>query len=437
MDSSTLIRRIRKKYLEETDLDYISDSDALLCTELYGWFLFGVRTDDIGLTACSLDILNRYVGKCSELREYLTDEVSMAVSFSSFCSVLDDIRSGESVSLLDFLDSFNPFVLTLDDIDALFQPDFAPGFIFEGTKNFVSRLSDVCTESNRQIMTYFLNRWMIQAVTYFRRHGDKLAGEEYDRGETTFLEELQSFLCDIISIPEADEAFDVFLSFVKECVRAYSLGNSWLVRPLNRAIACDNEHAFAALLGRRRNVEIYSYPSRSLKILHRLFEMGKLLPESDDGKVAFENLIRYHNPSEDIIRETYHPSYHDPEGITPLMMAVCNRDFSPENYHLFVSTMDDLASCHRDRLSALGLAILHGNRKAVEILISLGADIMETDDRGNCVLHYVCSDDNALLGDILSAVPDKPQLFFLKNNKGKTPLDYLGAEKRPFCVCSI
>lgn len=443
MDSSALIRRIRKEYLEDIDPDYISEDDALMCTELYGWFLLGVQLDDIGLTSCSLDILNTYVGKCPELHQYITDEVSMAVSFASFCSVLDDIRSGESVTLPDFLDSFNPFILSLDGIDALFQPDFAPRFIFEGVRNFISRLADstfpVCTDSNRQIMTAFLNRWMTQAVTYFCLHRDKLAEEEYDRGEKTFSDELLSLLCDIISIPQAEDAFDVLLSFVKECVGKYRLdwSGSWINRPLNRAITCDNEHAFALLIGRRKNVDIVSYPSRSLTILHRIFRIGKLLPESEEGRVAFENLIRHRNPSEDVIRETYYPSYRDSEGITPLMMAVCNKDFSPDKYHLFVIANDDLAACRPDRLSALGLAILHGNRKAVEILCSLGADIMETDGRGNCVLHYVCSDDNAFLGDILSAVPDKSRLLFLKNNKGKTPLDYLGSDERPFRVYSI
>lgn len=93
---------------------------------------------------------------------------------------------------------------------------------------------------------------------------------------------------------------------------------------------------------------------------------------------------------------------------------------------MFVNANDRINDRRVGCLHPIGYAISIGRKDIVKALKNLGADIALTDEDGNTVLHYVCSQNHISLRNILKTVPSS--LLYVENNEGKTPLNCLLGE---------
>ena len=87
--------------------------------------------------------------------------------------------------------------------------------------------------------------------------------------------------------------------------------------------------------------KIMVYPERSSEMLERIFSLGILLPGSEDGREAFDDAVTNGSPSREILTRIRHPSYFTTGSgrpLSPLVKAVRNPSFSPENYDLLVAS---------------------------------------------------------------------------------------------------
>ncbi len=179
--------------------------------------------------------------------------------------------------------------------------------------------------------------------------------------------------------------------------------------------------------------KIMVYPERSTEMLERLFTLGLLLPGGEDGREAFDDAVANGNPSREILTRIRHPSYFATgfvRPLSPLVKAVRNPSFSPENYDLLVASVWDILSpsVEDDALPPIGEAYSTGDADKAYALISLGADILWHDRWGNNILHRIygkAGDDFRL-----SSMPGEDAIFFEQSAFGKLPCEYCGKPKR-------
>lgn len=437
MDTDALIKKLRREYVDDVDFGSLSEIEMEHGAKIYGWFLYGVKMRDTALVKCCLEIIRLYVGKEPQWRGFKDDGIYRAVRYSGFFDVLDALGEGKEVSHDDFSDPFNPFIMSLDDIERLFPPGKAAPYILEGAFSFVHGVTFCCMldfiDPNTLILIDYLNDWIPLLVRWLGRHKEEIITFFYDEEYSSF-EELCFFLGAIMYAPQMVKAFDSFFAFMKECVEEFSpqpFWESWLDYPLSVAITENNEHAFDVLMDEAEKsgekIGLGGYPTESVHILNRIFSSGRLLPGTRDGREAFDFMIRYDNPVKEIIELSSYPDYYLSRGMTPLMKAVKNTSMSPEKYHLFVKRKNDVNARRKGFLPPLGYAVLNGKREAVLELLSLGADIYRTDRDGNNIIHYVAVEEKATLENILRAISGDEHLLIQKNKKGKTPLDYLNS----------
>ena len=332
-------------------------------------------------------------------------------------------------SLSSFTHSFNPFILSLDEIASLIK--FSPvTTILKGARCFVGDIIDQEKDENglfrpdnlKNLLVEYVNSWILELTDFLEKHKKELMCAE---DGLTLLAGLLKYL---IYEKATQNAFDYLFAFMKDCVDEFGLSceneNGYILDNLiDTAVRQDNEDAFSALMDeadrKGLKISITRYPCKNLSILGRIFSTGQLLPGTDEALPAFYLLVGKLNPQPEIIKMTYHPSYS-----MALSRAAQNKDFSPELYPLLMNLGDDVNEIRCEKLSPLGLAISYGNKKRVEKLLELGGDLLKSDKDGNTVLHYVCSEHYANLGNIVNALPSTFYLFF-ENNEGKTPLDLL------------
>ncbi len=174
------------------------------------------------------------------------------------------------------------------------------------------------------------------------------------------------------------------------------------------------------------------YPAKSLQMLDRLYTLGLLLPGTEEGKSAFCSLIGFFNPSREIIERTRHPSYfrkdYGPDD-SPLVLAVKNPRFSPDNYDLLVGSPFDVLGRSLDygTLPPIAAAVESGEKRKVEALIALGADISWHDRRGNNIYHRLMG-EGARTGSAVEQTAG--HLLGERNRRGKTPLEYNASKSR-------
>ncbi len=438
MDTAALIKKLRHEYVDGVDFTALSAFDMERSTKIYGWFLFAVKIRDKALCRCCLEIIRLYVENGPECNLFKVRDMHRVVRYTEFFGVLDFLREGENVTMDVFSDSFNPFIMGLDDISGMLPPENAAPFIFEGALSFIFSLTCLYMpeydDPNIMILFDYLNDWIVELVAYLEKHKEEIVRAVYD--ENSAFEELCFFLDGLMYAPGTEKAFDLFFAFMKNCVEEFSLKpqwRSWLDYPIGTAVAQNNEHAFDVLMTEAvrsgERVEFEGYPTESVHILSAIFSSGQLLPGTRKGREAFNFMIRCKNPTGKIIELTSYPAYFFSRGETLLMKAVANSAITPDKYSLFVKRENDVNARRKGFLPPLGYAILYGNKEAVVELVNLGADIYRKDSKGNNIFHYVCRKENATLENIMRAVPRCAELLLMKNREGKTPLDYLDSSE--------
>jgi hypothetical protein len=415
MDNTALIEKIRKTYIGKDEINGIAD-----------WFFLGVRQDDRALTKCCLEIIKDWKRKNYEDDFFVSADFAEAAKFTEFFDVLDDLKKGDEDSLSSFRYSFNPFILGLDEIASLIK--FSPvTTILKGARCFVGDIIDQEKDENgllrsdnlKNLLVEYVNSWISTLIDFLEKHKKELMSAE---DGLTLLARLLRYLIDEKA---TQNAFDYLFAFMKDCVDEFGLScENEIYTLIDTAVYEDNEYAFSALMDevdrKGLKIRITRYPCKSLSILSRIFSTGQLLPGTDEARPFFYSLVGKLNPQPEIIKMTYHPSYS-----MALSRAAQNKDFSPELYPLLMNLGDDVNEIRYENLSPLGYyAISNGNKKGVEKLLELGGDLLKSDKDGNTVLHYVCSEHYANLGNIVNALPSAFYLFF-ENNEGKTPLDLL------------
>lgn len=422
MKKTALAEKIRKHYTVGKGKENITDTGS--------WFMLGVKQKNIELTRCCLLLIRDWCKNNPDSFYASTDFVE-AYKYTEFLDVIDDIRNDGIGWESSFGYSFNPFVLSPDEIyDIINDKKSALSLITEGTYAFIIDIVNqevplggkFRPDTMRSVLTEFVNSWTALDLTSFLEdHKDELMETENSFNNLSYI--LESLVID----EKTESAFDSLFAFMKRCADEY--GISWekddtLYNPLITAILYNNEHAFSALAAtaEEKNVKILyrDYPSKSSSILRSIFSSSQLLQGTEDGKDAFYRLLKESDPSEEIVKMTYHQSYTD-----ALSYAVQNTEFSSGLYPFIMTPHDDVNEIKDENLSPLGYAIKCGNRKGVEKLLELGGDPLKTDKDGNTVLHRVCADKNAGLQHIIKALSFPVEYLMLENNKGKSPLDYL------------
>ncbi len=442
MNTDALIESLRKKFTGTEDFASLTKEELeQRMMDLYGFFVLGIRLGDTSLTGSCLEILKAYMEKYPDYDGFVVYDISQAAGYVPFCTVLEDIRKGKEVSDENFRSSFNPFIISLEELKGLLSAEKAVKLIFEGALDFVMavtvRYVPRHADEKEKMLMGFLNSWIPRFVSFLSENTDDVVNSEYD--DLSALGMLTCMLDALMSDSILDEAFDSFFTFVRKCVSEYCLRPEegiWIEKPLESAIAVNNEHAFSSLMkeamltGTEKELEFRLYPSESLSILSSIFSLGQLLPGTRSGRRAFDYLLTVDEPSAEIIRMTLHPSYFRYDNLTPVMRAATNRNFPPENLHLLLNPDEDVEKIRKSLFVPLSHAILNGRRETVEELKRLGGDILLTDEDGDTVLHYACGSGEASMDKIMNALPLGDELLlFMKNNDGKTPLDYLKNRK--------
>ncbi len=422
MKNTALAEKIRKYYTVGKGKENISDTGR--------WFMLGVKQKNIELTRCCLLLIRDWC-KNNPDSIYASTAFVEAYKYTEFLDVIDDIRNDGIGRESSFGYSFNPFVLSPDEIYSIINDKkSALSLITEGTYAFI--LDTVNQEvplgwkfrpdEMRCVLTQFVNSWTaLDFTSFLEKHKDELMETENSFINLSYI--LESLVID----EKTESAFDRLFAFMKRCADEY--GISWekddtLSDPLRTAVLYNNEHAFSALAAeaeeKRVKIVYREYPSKSLSILRSILSSSQLLPGTEDGKDAFYCLLKESNPSEEIVKMTYHQSYTD-----ALSYAVQNTEFSSGLYPFIMTPHDDVNEIKDGNLSPLGYAIKCGNTKGVEKLLELGGDPLKTDKDGNTVLHRVCAGKNDGLQHIIKTLSFPVEYLMLENNKGKSPLDYL------------
>lgn len=247
------------------------------------------------------------------------------------------------------------------------------------------------------------------------------------------------FIRSIIENAELKKAFDTLIEFLGK-----TFCKDDLIWYINIAVSHDNEHAFEKLFEYSPSLikEVNCYPSSSKKILSTLFETGLLAPGTEEGFNAFIPFISYGKTDKDILSSIVHPSYPRrtiEDGVTPLMVAVKNKDFPVELYKLLITSPDDINIQDEDGRTALHYMAETEYPECIETLLKLGADPFIRDNKGNNVLHILAGNKRGLSFDIfsdcISLLPKK--LLIMENSKGTTPITLFfqkltGTEEEPY-----
>ena len=247
------------------------------------------------------------------------------------------------------------------------------------------------------------------------------------------------FAKSIICNEELEKSFDTMFVLFSAAFRVNDF-----VSYINAAVSNDNGHAFYKILQHRPDLirRVACYPASNRKILSTILDAGILRPGTDNGFNAFISFISDGETDKDILNTIVHPSYSTriiKGGMTPLMVAVKNKDFPVELYKLLVTTPDDANIQDEEGRTALHYIAKTDYPECIEYLLELRADPFITDNKGNNVLHILAENKEMLsidiLGECISLLPQK--LLTMKNSKGVTPVDLFfqkltGTDQEPY-----
>ncbi len=327
----------------------------------------------------------------------------LAASFMIFKSLED----GEDCTDDDIERRFAPFGYAPEEFLVFFRKtgdgSTAVRRYLSGVVNFVDSLSSF-PERLRSVTVEYLGRWLCGFIAVIGPYYDEIRGDGNPGKLFSFIIGEPTVLYDAMT-----KMFAVFGCHIREIEEAYTSDAYYSF--LNTAVRSDNEPCFERLLksGTLSEKSIVSYPSGNMKILKKLFELGILLPGTEEGRAAFFNLVSETDPAEEIITAVLHPSYFECGGkteMTPLVAAIRNCNFPPEKYHLLVRDRDDVNRADGDGITPLGYAIATGKREKVKEVLKLGAHMFFRDRDGRNIPYILLEREKGRPEDIIYASPD-------------------------------
>ncbi len=436
MDRNELFGKLRHDYLECVDLDAAEKDKSIeeRYQDIFSFFVLALRLHEVRLARLSLDIIGRYQKSIYRIGSDENDWRGVVTGYAEYGEILRAAGRGEGCETEKIATSFNPFYGTADEMLAAFERIGEKIPSFDGRKEF---FVSVTIMTSRMLADYpecgdgdelcralreYLAFWLEGFWPILEEYG------EYYASSFSFAS-VVSFVCNFTHGKVFRSSFDRAFAFLKKCVDR-CVGSGWLDPIMENAILRDSEHAFFSVLGEadRRGIDpvVNCYPGKSTQILMTIFSRGKLYPGTEEGRMAFYDLLGRRNPTREIIALTIHPSYFAGPSPFPLVTAASNGLFDSAKYVRLIGSYNDFTS--RMGLTALGYAYLRGDRKAVETLERISLNGEKKDENGNNTLHYLMSLDGIKLDNLVSLVPTGE--FFEKNSDGKTPLDYYFSKEK-------
>ena len=371
-----------------------------------------------------------------------SEDEKLIQSYKEFMDAEDDIRRGKGCRNFDIL--FNPYSGSVEEMFALCscledKPGRALVLLMTGTENFLSELPQYSPVFREEAYPY-LEKWLLELVDLIHSHIGILMSEEGKKGfsEPFALASLMSALiADFHFSSIVERSFLLFPKSIAEAEISFPSPSS----PLNTAVRWGDMDTFGKFYDmesvrelirpersdgiRGKSGKIHCYPEKSTQMLDYLFSLGLLLPGTEEGERAFFYTIMHLNPSGEMTKRIKHPSYFKTP-LSPLLAAVRNRDFSPDNYSLLIGSGCDISGSGLEdvELPPLAYAVESRNERKVETLISLGADISWHDRWGNNILHRLAAKGWKIEKDCYG------KLYGERNIWGRTPSDYASRPSR-------
>lgn len=404
-------------------------------------FVESLKNRDSSGVKDSLENISRVLIGENRFFYFENDEQEKIAGYSDFVAVVEHVRNGEKE--VNFSRGwFNPFLGTPDEMLELCVLNSSGYYhpitsLLFGSEVFLGKLLDVKPPLSDAVC-YYIEPWMKRMIDLVYADIDSVladTGDKYDRNDDPdgyiFLGMLFSYL---IYEPRLERvaryALDVLSDYLSLIENAVDITSS----PLNTAIICGSEWAFDKLIsidGITKD-KIEAYPEKNLSILDKIFNLGALIPGTNEGRIAFLNNLNYCvNPSEEIIRRTIHPSYFRKHGVfdkSLIVRALKNGAFFSDKHYLLVNSEEDINGRNEDTLSMppLGYAVEMENMAAIKELFRAGADINWHDRWCNNIFHYIYAERYFS--------PDKPSKSEIEeifeeslsecNMFGRTPYDY-------------
>ena len=438
-------------------------------------FFEGLREADSQKTSSSLRTIAKYIGCLEDCPYVEREEEYIAVLLSTTVSTLDGIKGGKyDCNFFEY--SFHPFLGTPDEMYKLavkncshvtYRP-FPLSDLLTGVVTFLGGWGNFPYGKRSEFQPY-IKPWLKRVIEIAAEKYDDIIADDREVEPDTYNgpDALGAIIVFMMNHPDYEDLLRYTFSILGE--RIVSLEKATSCSPLIHAVVTGNIEVFEYMYSFRgiKDIvhikrtgegawgytagedtgEIIYYPESSTEMLQRLFELGILLPGTEEGKEAFFRNIERCNPTREIVALTKHPSYFSEDYGTdgsPLERAL-RGSFSPENYDLLIERDCDInRTCsYSEDLPLVGKAV--GKTEKFMRLVELGADISWHDRWGNNVLHrYFCDirkscDDYELKDkdsiavhsedgtvDLVSFYRDNfPSLAEERNKCGKTPSDYL------------
>lgn len=258
------------------------------------------------------------------------------------------------------------------------------------------------------------------------------------RTEAKDEEEKETLLTQMLMISIANPELRTTLRFSSKHEFWFETPKEDLDKYLAMSIKCNNEEAFYDIIDdapEETHWKIPCYPRKNQKILEKMLEMGILVPGTDNAFEAFCDYIRRDKVSEKMLRMTMHPDYSkrkDPQGRTPLWLAIENEDFPMELYPMLITDKEDLEIKDEEgRTAIFGTVNTEHPQHGIWMLREMGAKPFAKDVNGDNILHVLARKNPELLKAVAPILP----LILLerKNNEGLTPIEVIKQELLNHC----
>ncbi len=355
-----------------------------------------------------------------------------------------DLLDKEEKGLGTFITLFTPYsgsVEEMFELCSMLEGNPGKGLILliMGTENFLSAPLEYSPDFGKDPYPY-LEKWLLDLVELIHSHIGEFMNEKEENGFSGSFA-LASLISALISDTHFSSAVERSFRLFPESMAEAEISFPGPYSPLNTAVIAGDMDTFAKfhdmenvrkLIYPKRSCsrgKLYCYPEKNTLMIDRLFSLGLLLPGTEEGKRAFFYILRHFNPSREIIMRIKHPSYfRNASGysLSPLVSAVRNSSFSPDNYDLLIESGCDISGYGEEsgELPPIAWAVESRDERKVKSLISLGADMSWHDRWGNNILHRLIAKGWKTDGS------GYEKLYNEKNIFARTPSDYASPPSR-------